>query len=85
MAVEALELRERNGRLKHWLSQRPVNSGDVIEVCFSGGWVAMRYEWDEPDARTRPRFYFSVELGGGRVWESSLELPSDALLRWPRH
>jgi hypothetical protein len=22
-----------------------------------------------------PRFFFSLELGGGRVWESSLELP----------
>ena len=82
MAVEPLELRERNGRVKHWLSDRPVNGGDVIEVCFSGGWLAMRYEW--AGDHTRPRFHFSVELGRGRVWESSLELPDEALLRWPR-
>jgi hypothetical protein len=25
----------------------------------------------------------SLELGGGRVWESSFELPEGALLRWP--
>jgi hypothetical protein len=80
-AVEPLQLRERDGRKKHWLSQRPVNGGDIVEVCFSGGWLAMRYEWNGLD---RPRFHFSVELGGGRVWESSLELPQDALMRWPR-
>lgn len=81
MAVEALQLRERNGRRKHWLSERPLNTGDVVEVCFSGGWVTMRYEWD---GQTAPRFHFSVELGAGRVWESSLELPEQSLLRWPR-
>jgi hypothetical protein len=82
MAVGALELRERDGRRKHYLSQRPVSGGDVIEVCFSGGWVAMRYEWDS--GNEHPRFHYSVELGGGRVYESHLELPAEALLRWPR-
>lgn len=76
-----LELRERDGRRKHYLAGRPVNGGDLLEVCFSGGWLPMRYEWGSGDVL--PRFHFSVELGRGRVWESSLELPEDALLRWP--
>lgn len=79
--VGALELRERNGRCKHWLLDRPVNGGDPLQLCFSGGWVTGRYEWSGAD--TPPRFHFSVEVGAGRVWESSFELPEGALLRWP--
>lgn len=77
----SLQLRERAGRSQHWLLGRPVHGGDPIELCFSGGWVTGRYEGGGPEQA--PRFFFSVELGGGRVWESSLELPDGALLRWP--
>ena len=76
-----LELRDQGGRPKHYLDGRPVSGGDLIEVCFSGGWLPMRYEWNG-DVLRPPHFHFSVELGGGRVWESFLELPEDALLRW---
>ena len=77
-----LELRERGGRSKHWLLGRTVNGGDPLELCCSGGWIIGRYEWVGGDAP--PRFHFSVELaGGGRVWESSFDLPEGALLRWP--
>ena len=77
-----LELRERvGGRWKHVLSGRVVHGGDPVQLCFSGGWVTGRYEWEGPEHP--PRFHFSVELAGGRVWESHLELPGDALLRWP--
>jgi hypothetical protein len=76
-----LELVERFGRYKHYLLGRPVNGGDILELCMSGGWVSGRYECDA--AAAAPRFYFSVELGGGRVWQSSFELPEGALLRWP--
>lgn len=77
----SLELRERAGRWRHFLLGRPVHGGDPIELCFSGGWVTGRYEWDGTEQA--PRFFFSLELGGGRVWESSFELPEGALLRWP--
>jgi len=77
-----LELRERGGRSKHWLLERTVNGGDPLALCCSGGWIVGRYEWAGGEAA--PRFHFSVELaGGGRVWESSFELPEGALLRWP--
>lgn len=77
-----LELRERGGRSKHWLLDRTVHGGDPLELCCSGGWLVGRYEWSGGEAA--PRFHFSVELmGGGRVWESSFELPDGALLRWP--
>ena len=79
--TDQLELRDRGGRWKHYLLQRPVNGGDPVELCLSGGWVIGRYEWNAGDEA--PRFHFSVELGGGRVWESSFELPEGALLRWP--
>lgn len=76
-----LVLVQRGGRYKHHLLGRVVNGGDVLQLCFSGGWVSGRYEWSA-DERA-PRFHFSIELGGGRVWESSFELPEGALLRWP--
>jgi hypothetical protein len=78
----SLELRERqDGRYKHFLSGRPLNGGDPVQLCFSGGWVTGRYEWSLPEQP--PRFHFSVELAGGRVWEAHIELPEGALLRWP--
>jgi hypothetical protein len=80
MSSSTLELRDQGGRLKHYLDGKPVNGGDLLEVCFSGGWLPMRYEWNGD--LSSPRFHFSVELGAGRVWESFLELPEDALLRW---
>lgn len=76
-----LELSQRGARSRHRLLGRTVHGGDVLQLCFSGGWVSGRYEWSG-DERA-PRFHFSVELGGGRVWESSFELPEGALLRWP--
>lgn len=76
-----LELEQRGTRCKHYLLGRPVNGGDVIQICFSGGWVTGRYEWS--GVESAPRFHFSVELGSGRVWESSFELPEGAIVRWP--
>lgn len=76
-----LELRERARRWQHFLLGRPVHGGDPIELCFSGGWVTGRHEWAGPEHA--PRLFFSVELGGGRGWESWLELPEGALLSWP--
>jgi hypothetical protein len=83
MTSGVLELRERNGRHKHYLAERPVNGGDILEVCFSGGWLPMRYEWG--GTHEPPQFHFSVELGSGKVWQSFIELPDAALLRWPLH
>jgi hypothetical protein len=77
--IGTLEWREP--RRKHYLAGRPVNGGDLIEVCFSSGWLTMRYEWN--DSLALPHFHFSVELGAGRIWESFLELPEGVLLRWP--
>lgn len=78
-----LQLRERDGRIEHRLLDRVVHGGDLLELCCSGGWLIGRYEWGGGEAA--PRFHFSVELmGGGRVWESSFELPESALLRWRR-
>jgi hypothetical protein len=76
-----LTLRERGPRRTHLLHDRPLHGGDPIQLCFSGGWVTGRYEWPGGDAP--PRFHFSVELTGGRVWESCFDLPDGALLRWP--
>jgi len=75
-----LELRRGPAGDRYYLDGRVLNGGDVLELCFSGGWVAGRYEWS-PDRG--PLFFCSIELVEGGVAEHVLELPDRALLRWP--
>jgi hypothetical protein len=78
-----LQLSERTGRVKHCLDDRPVSGGDPIELCFSGGWVIGKYEWNG-DVRAAPHFHYSIELAqGGGVAQGSFELPEGAVVRWP--
>lgn len=81
--ASALQLTERGGRFKYVLSGRPVNGGDPIALCFSGGWVTGSFEWSgDPD--DAPRFHYSIELlADGDVVRGSLEIPEGAALRWP--
>jgi len=79
---DTLELRARASGPRFCLAGRPVHGGDTLQLCFSGGWVTGRYEWDG-DPSTPPRFHCSIELEGGRVEECSLPLPEGALLRRP--
>ena len=55
---------------------------EVPQLCFSGGWVTGRFEWNG-ELGEGPRFSCSIELDGGRVAEHSLEIPDGALMRWP--
>jgi hypothetical protein len=78
-----LELLNRGGRLKYYLAGRPVSGGDPIDLCFSGGWVTGRFEWNG-DGHVPPEFHFSITLlGEGRVHEASFVLPEGAIVRWP--
>jgi hypothetical protein len=82
-AGQTLQLIVRSGRAKHYLDGRPVNGGDPIDLCFSGGWVTGRYEWSgEPNVP--PCFHYSLELiAEGRVAPGILAIPEGAVLRWP--
>jgi hypothetical protein len=71
------------GTLRYFLHDRVLSGGEVVELCCSGGWLAGRFEWDGAAREGAPRFFFSIELGGGEVAEHSLLLPEGALLRWP--
>ena len=82
MIAGGLELRDGPLGLRHYLQGRPVNGGDTLELCFSGGWVTGRYEWSPADQRG-PWLHCSIELSGGRVAEHLIEIPDGALLRWP--
>jgi hypothetical protein len=77
-----LELRHGLVGDRYYLDGRLLNGGDILELCFSGGWVTGRYEWN-PERAENPRFYCSIELAGGGVTEHVLEIPNRALLRWP--
>jgi hypothetical protein len=80
---QTLELVERLGRMRYRLGERVIRGGDVVALCFSGGWVTGRFEWTgEP--QERPPFHYSLELlGEGRVAEGVMEIPEGAVLRWP--
>jgi hypothetical protein len=65
---------------RYYLDGKVLNGGDILELCFSGGWVAGRYEWS-PDRG--PLFFCSIELAEGGVIEHVLEIPDGALLRRP--
>ncbi len=67
---------------RYYLAGRPVNGGDTLQLCLSGGWVTGRYEYD-PGMQAHPTFHFSVELDGGEQAARSIELPEGALLLWP--
>jgi len=79
---QTLELRTTGGRPRHWLGDRPVNGGDALELCFSGGWVVGRYEWDA-EKQERPLFHCSIVLQEGDVAETVIEIPDGAVMRWP--
>jgi hypothetical protein len=80
--AKSLELRtDLAGRPRHYLAGRPVVGGSVVQLCFSGGWVTGRFDWNG-NIDERPRFSASIELDGGGVAEHSLEIPERALLRW---
>lgn len=78
-----LELEDRSGRLKYRLAGRLLSGGDLIDLCFSGGWVTGRFEWNG-EATQPPSFHYSITLAGeGRVHEDHLALPEGAIVRWP--
>ena len=41
-----LETRIEPSGLRHYLAGRPVHAGEGLEVCLSGFWVPVRYEWN---------------------------------------
>jgi hypothetical protein len=81
MERQTLELFERHGRPRYRIGERTLTGGEVIALCFSGGWVTGRFEWSG-DAHERPRFHYSIELlGEGRVAQGDFELPEGAVVR----
>ncbi len=79
---QAIELRAAMSGPRYYLAGRALHGGDILQLCFSGGWVTGRYEWDQGQGG-RPRFSCSIELEGGGVATHSLEIPERALFRWP--
>ena len=70
------------GAARYVLLGRPLSGGDIIQLCCSGGWITGRFEW-AGHVEASPSFYFSIELGGGRIAQQVLALPDGALMRWP--
>jgi hypothetical protein len=71
---------EQRSTGRYYLAGRPINGGDTVELCMSGGWVTGRFEWTADDEL--PSFHFSIELVRGQA-PLSITLPEGARLRWP--
>lgn len=78
-APEPLELLQTRGGLRYALHKKALFGGDTIALCFSGGWVMGRFEWDS-DPESPPRFHCSIELAGGRVEPVELPIPPGGAL-----
>lgn len=77
---EIMRLAETLSGLRYTLEGRPLLGGDTIAMCFSGGWVIGRFEWNG-DPGEPPRFHCSIELEGGKVAQFEVAIPERALLR----
>jgi hypothetical protein len=77
---ETLKLINTLSGLRYCLQGKPILGGDTLAMCFSGGWVVGRFEWNS-DPAERPRFHFSIELDGGQVESLDISIPERALLR----
>jgi len=78
--VGTLKLAETLSGLRYCLDGKPLRGGDILELCFSGGWVVGRFEWTS-DPAERPTFHCSIELVGGKVEPFDLAIPEGAILR----
>ncbi|MFD0591035.1 hypothetical protein ACFQZE_23855 [Paenibacillus sp. GCM10027627] len=45
MIEDYIHLVERDGSLRHYVSNKPIHAGSYIEVKFGDGWISGRYEW----------------------------------------
>ena len=79
---ETLRLAQAQGTIRYTLGGRVLAGGDLIQLCCSGGWITGRFEWDG-QVDSPPSFFFSIELGGGKVSQQSIAIPEGALVRRP--
>lgn len=58
---------------RHYLADRPVHCGDILELYVDGDWVTGRYEWT---GRTDDLPTFEYNGGAKRI-------DAECLVRWP--
>lgn len=69
-----------HGTTRWSLGDRPLRGGDIVQICCSGAWLTGRFECDSGTG-DQPKFFFSIELGGGEVDQQKIVLPEGALMR----
>lgn len=78
--VGTLKLTDTLSGLRYCLDGKPMLGGDILALCFSGGWVVGRFEWNS-DPAERPTFHSSIELVGGKIEPFTVTIPEGAILR----
>ncbi len=84
-----LVLARTEGGPRHFLAGLPVPAGATLELLLDDGdWVSIRYEWSWRRDEL-PQAYIALGVpNGARAFGErpavSFELPSTAILRWPR-
>lgn len=73
-------LTETLSGLRYCLDDKPLRGGDILALCFSGGWLVGRFEWSS-DPADLPTFHCSIELVGGKVEPIDFAIPEGAILR----
>ena len=76
---QALQLVSTQSGLRYAVAGKPLYGGDIIALCFSGGWVTGRFEWNS-DPSQPPSFHCSIELEGGQTSPWSFAIPEGALV-----
>lgn len=92
-----LDLADDAGGPRHFLNGLAVHAGEALELLGGDGrWIAGRYEYESVGDYLQPYFYFELPCGrGAPYWasqrprsvtsaEARIELPPDAVLRWPQ-
>jgi len=70
-----MQLHSDASGLVHYLDEKPVHSGDIIEVFLHGNWSRVQYEWSGKAGT----YAFGIINPG----ETTVTLKPDTRVRWP--
>jgi hypothetical protein len=86
---DRLELRGPEGQREHYLGDKPLRRGDLIEILLAdGSWLRGRYDWSGIEARWAGlRVELAATARGRLDWPAPpagvMALHPETIARWP--